>query len=396
MKLVAKSLLLVAPLGLLPFLAACSSHGTQAALYWTVSGMVINLAGNGGGLILQDNGGDNLTVDSNGVFQFPTRVREGSQYTVTVFAQPSAPAQICSVNNGSGTVLGAVAGITVDCGHNEWTWGAGGMTANSVGTYGTMGTLGANNTPGGRQYPATWTDSTGNLWLFGGYGYDSQGNLLPFNDLWEFAEGGWIWIGGPTLAGANGNYGSLGVASPSNIPGARFEAASWTDNAGNFWLFGGQGFDSVGNETCMNDLWKYSAGEWTWMGGSAVGMQPSNYGTLGQPAASNTPGGRCSTLIWPEASGDVWMFGGLGYDESNPIIGELSDLWKYSAGRWTWMGGPKVIKQPGVYGTKGVPASSNLPGARLGAFGWIDPSGDFWVFGGYGYDANGNLFALND
>ena len=101
-------------------------------------------------------------------------------------------------------------------------------------------------------------------------------------------------------------------------------------------------------------------------------------------------------MTWADASGSIWVFGGLGYDESNPINGELNDLWKYSAGEWTWMGGPKVKQQPGVYGTKGVAAASNLPGARLGAFGWIDASGDSWVFGGYGYDSNRHLSGLND
>ncbi len=272
----------------------------------------------------------------------------------------------------------------------------GSSTVNQIGTYGALGMPATGNTPGGRQYPAAWTDKSGDLWLFGGYGYDSGGNLLPFNDLWKFRAGEWTWMGGPTLAGQYGNYGSLGAASPSNIPGARFEPASWTDASGSLWMFGGNGFDSVGNEVPMNDLWKYSAGQGTWMGGSTVGPQHGIYGTLGVPSSGNTPGGRDGAMTWVDASGGVWIFGGIGYDESSPIVGALSDLWRYSGGQWTWMGGPKVKAQAGLYGTQGVAASSNNPGSRWGAFNWIDASGTFWLFGGYGYDSNGSNAVLND
>ncbi len=361
---------------------------------YTIGGTVSNLSGTQ--LVLQNNGGDNLVVNANGSFQFSTALASGSTYSVTVLIQPSNPAQTCTVANGSGKAMADVTNVLLDCGHNEWTWVTGSQSINQIGTYGTIGTPAADNTPGGRQYPATWTDASGNLWLFGGYGHDSAGNLLPFNDLWKFSDGQWAWMGGPTLAGQNGTYGTMGVASPSNIPGARFEANSWTDADGNLWLFGGNGYDSVGNESPMNDLWKYSAGQWTWVGGSSVGLQNGNYGNLGVAAASNLPGGRSGAAIWLDASGNLWLFGGTGYDESNPVNGQLSDLWKYSGGLWTWMGGPEVQQQPGVYGTQGTAAPSNNPGARWGAFNWADTSGNFWLFGGYGYDSKGAVLVLND
>jgi hypothetical protein len=45
-----------------------------------------------------------------------------------------------------------------------------------------LGVPSASNTPGGRQFPVTWTDSSANLWLFGGYGYDSTGALGELSD----------------------------------------------------------------------------------------------------------------------------------------------------------------------------------------------------------------------
>ena len=44
--------------------------------------------------------------------------------------------------------------------------------------------------------------------------------------------------------------------------------------------------------------------------------------------------------------------------------GYLNDLWKYSAGEWTWMSGSNVVNQEGTYGTQGTAAAGNIPGAR--------------------------------
>jgi hypothetical protein len=83
------------------------------------------------------------------------------------------------------------------------------------------------------------------------------------NDLWEFdpATKEWTWVSGANKVGLYGGvagvYGTLGVASASNVPGGRGSAVSWTDSSGNFWLFGGDGSDSTGTEAFLNDLWKY-------------------------------------------------------------------------------------------------------------------------------------------
>src|SRR5690606_2100985 len=38
----------------------------------------------------------------------------------------------------------------------------------------------------------------------------------------------------------------------------------------------------------------------------------------------------------------------------------------------------------GKYGTLGVPAEENSPGAREGSFSWVDNDGKFWLLGGFG------------
>ena len=71
--------------------------------------------------------------------------------------------------------------------------------------------------------------------------------------------------------------------------------------------------------------------------------------------------------------------------------GYLNDLWKYSNGNWTWISGNNTANAPGIYGTKGIPSPSNYPGGRRFPIGGIDSSGSFWLFGGFGYDTNGNI-----
>src|SRR5450759_724530 len=82
---------------------------TCAANSYTIGGTISGLVGS---VVLQDNGGDNLTVTSNGSFQFATAVVYGNPYSVTVLTQPSG--QTC-VSSGSGTVSGNVTNVVVNC-----------------------------------------------------------------------------------------------------------------------------------------------------------------------------------------------------------------------------------------------------------------------------------------
>jgi N-acetylneuraminic acid mutarotase len=273
----------------------------------------------------------------------------------------------------------------------DWTWMSGSDSGNQPSVYGTKGVSAAGNVPGARDIPVAWTDASGNLWLFGGF----TDCCNYWNDLWRYAPstGEWTWMGGSNSAMQPGVYGTKGVPAPGNVPSAREDATSRTDASGNFWLFGGVGEDASYNFDFWSDLWMYtpSTGEWTWMSGTNLANQPGVYGTLGVPAAGNVPGGRAGPVSWTDSSGNLWFFGG-GYRDS------MNDLWKYalSTGEWTWMSGSNGANQPGVYGTKGVPAAGNVPGARGDAVSWTDSSGNLWLFGGGGYDANGLLGSLND
>lgn len=291
----------------------------------------------------------------------------------------------------------------------RWIWVSGSDSPNQAGVYGTRGVASPSNVPGARSSSVGWIDRSGNLWLFGGLGLDAGGSSNAMNDLWKFSGGQWTWMGGSrfgtqTLPGIDG---ARGQPAPTNQPGARFAASSWVDPAGDFWLFGGIGLDSHGRNGYLSDLWRYrpgpgdpttgdqsTGGQWTWMGGSDRADQPAVYGTGNVPAPSNSPGARANATVWVDAAGNVWLFGGsiIPGNSFNP----LADLWKYSAGQWTWVGGSSSPRDPGVYGVLGHPAPANHPGARLHAVEWTDPSGNFWLFGGDGYDAHGRPGILSD
>jgi uncharacterized repeat protein (TIGR03803 family) len=66
---------------------------------------------------LQNNGGDTLTLMTNGSFVFSVPVAYGGAYRVSVSLQPSQ--QFCKVSQGSGTVAGPVTSVQILCGSDE-------------------------------------------------------------------------------------------------------------------------------------------------------------------------------------------------------------------------------------------------------------------------------------
>ena len=295
---------------------------------------------------------------------------------------------------------------------------------------------GLNQVPGARLGSATWKDTSGNFWLFGG----SDAGHRFLNDFWMYntaglnasdyttTEGTWSVVSGTAAEDQAGVY-----TGGTLVPGARTNAVSWTDASGNFWLFGGYGYDGSGNSGFLNDLWEYTSGAWVWVSGGTTNVrnQDGNYGTQGTAASTNMPGGRQEAVGWADANGNLWLFGGEGLDSVgtggtiNPGI--LNDLWLYNiaANQWTWVAGSKIANQTGSYpsqpvvgsaatqiaaGTCGLavgdaPLSCSpisltgaFPGSRWAASGWIDTNGSLWLFGGWGLDStgtNGNG-ALND
>ena len=378
------------------------------SIAYTIGGTVSGLIGTG--LVLQDNGGNNLAVSASGSFTFSNSVAIGSTYSVTVLTQPSSPLQSCTVANGSGTANARISNVQVTCSTTTYT--IGGTVSGLTGTGLVLQNNGGNNlavsasgsftfsaaVASGTIYSVTvLTQPIGQSCTVTNGSGTASANVT---NVQVSCVGEWTWMGGSNTVGIeraqSGVYGTLGTAASTNTPGGRESSMTWSDASGNLWLFGGTGYNSTGITwtsayPTFNDLWKFDPklgtyGEWTWMGGSDIATQPGVYGTQGTAASTNIPGARSSAVTWSDASGNLWLYGGIC---GNCIdAGEvLSDLWKFSPalgtyGEWTWMGGSSTVNRPAVYGTQGTADPSYTPGSLSGAVSWSDASGNLWLFGG--------------
>jgi hypothetical protein len=89
---------------------------------FTVGGSVSGLAGSG--LVLQNNGGNDLPVAASGNFTFATALAGGVAFNVTVKTQPLSPTQTCVVANAAGTIGSAnVTNVAVTCTTNTYSIG---------------------------------------------------------------------------------------------------------------------------------------------------------------------------------------------------------------------------------------------------------------------------------
>ena len=179
---------------------------------------------------------------------------------------------------------------------------------------------------------------------------------------------GWA---GRTLAmatRARGSYGTKGTPAPGNVPGARWLGASVGRTRPEI---SGSSVGSVttrlDNAILLNDLWEYSAGQWTWMSGSNAGFnQGGTYGTQGTACPRQRSWVRDRNAV--ELDRCVREFVALRWLWLRLRTGNLyifNDLWKYSAGEWTWIGGSNTLSTNRVRtGLRGLLTPNNIPGAR--------------------------------
>jgi hypothetical protein len=95
---------------------------------------------------------------------------------------------------------------------------------------------------------------------------------------------------------------------------------------------GGQGYGLTGTVGYLNDLWEYipTTNIWTWMSGSNVTNFHGTVGTAGTTSTNNVPGARYGAMSWTDSSGNLWLFGGSGYNGGPSAAGLLNDLWDYN------------------------------------------------------------------
>jgi 6-phosphogluconolactonase (cycloisomerase 2 family) len=165
-------------------LSACHHSSSAATTSYAVYVAVVGLAGSG--LVLQNNGGNNLSVSANGEVNFSNKLINGATYDVTVLTQPGGPVQVCSVIQGTGLVNGNNVLVEVSCGTVGTAVGRFAYVANrgsnTVSAYAINATTGALTevtgspfkVPGAKQLYQTVIDPSGSYL----YAVDVSGNQL--------------------------------------------------------------------------------------------------------------------------------------------------------------------------------------------------------------------------
>lgn len=100
------------------FAAHTAAKQNKDLASFAIGGTVAGLVGT---VVLQNNGSDNLTINTNGSFTFATKLAQGSTYNITVLTEPRA--QTCTISNGSGTIFGPVTNVNITCTTNFYSVG---------------------------------------------------------------------------------------------------------------------------------------------------------------------------------------------------------------------------------------------------------------------------------
>ncbi|HRG00220.1 MAG TPA: kelch repeat-containing protein [Bacteroidia bacterium] len=272
---------------------------------------------------------------------------------------------------------------------NQFTWINGSTSVNQAADYGTQGVPSTTNSPGGREAAMTWTDGSGNFWLFGGIDQTSAYK----GDLWRYnpSTNEWTWVHGSNSSGAGAPQISAtaqGVPSISNTPGCRYGSCTWTSLDGNtLYLFGGWGMTGMGAQGLYNNLWSYDIANntWTYLKG-ALGMTQAALYT--GASGSLTPGSKQGAVGWTGPDGKLYLFGGNGY-ASGATSGLTNDLWKYdpATNNWIFINGNTTIN----------PISGTSPGGMTEAVAFYDgTSNKAYITGGLGRTWNSTAGRLND
>lgn len=223
------------------------------------------------------------------------------------------------------------------------------------------------------------------------FGNWSAGNyLIEYNPPKSVEELGTLRINnynglsvGPQIAATaadaslnRGPNGSLNQMDPSYTPGGLNGAATWADDSGFLWLYGGDN----GSGQISSALWRYDIdlNRWVLMSGSLVGNVPP------QTTSPARPGAKKFTQSWYDRQhGRLYLFGGYGAG-LNSGFGEMNDLWYYeiASNTWHFVKGDLNVNAAGFYGSLGVANATNTPPPRMSGTTWVDSEYNMWLFAG--------------
>ena len=206
-----------------------SSGSSGLAPSYSIGGTVTGLTGT---LVLQNNGGDHLTIHSgSNTLTFATPLFTSAAYAVTVVTQPTG--QFCAVSNGSGTVSHAnVTDVNVTClvsGTAKW--------ASAMGT----------GAGGASKFMNVAVDSSGSAYVVG---------VLYGQNSFPFGSNATAVTGVSSSSAVIVKYDSSGIAqwasTPSVAPNSSFFSGVSVDASGNAYAVGyinGNGSFTFGSST---------------------------------------------------------------------------------------------------------------------------------------------------
>ncbi len=236
-----------------------NSGGGSNSVPYSVGGSVSGLAGSG--LVLQDNGGNNLNITANGPFTFTGTLMTGAAYAVSVATQPSTPSQTCTVTNGSGTVSSSnVTNVSVAC--SSVTYTVGGNVTGLTGSGLVLQDNGGNNLSISGNGPFTLTGA-----LMSGAGYAVSVATQPTSPS-------------QTCAVTNGS----GTVSSSNVTSVSVVCTLVSVTVGGSVTGLAAGSDLVLQDNGGNNLSITSNGTFTFTGGLTSG-QPYAVTVQTQPSS---------------------------------------------------------------------------------------------------------------
>ncbi|MFP3596360.1 T9SS type A sorting domain-containing protein [Chryseobacterium sp. SIMBA_029] len=240
---------------------------------------------------------------------------------------------------------------------NQWTWMKGSNDSDyqyAANVLGTENVESAANSPGEKYM------YKGAYWQDNNYIYLLPGDGQPIMWRYNMLTNNWSHVKKTATASTFYNYGTIGVENNTNFPPAVLNPSYWKDNAGNFWMFGGEVKDSeyylsgnVDYRAWVNTLWKYNptTNNWTWMRGknplsytlnvnstNSVPFNPGYYGNKNVTSDKNMPSSRNRSIFWKQ-NNELFFANGEGYLSGNPL--RYTDVWKYdiASNNFTWIGG---------------------------------------------------------
>jgi alpha-tubulin suppressor-like RCC1 family protein len=257
----------------------------------------------------------------------------------------------------------------------QWTWVNGNNTVNSSGIYGSLNVESGTGTPGSRSYASYTKDGSGNLWMFAGYGRDSNKLLGRLNDLWKFnpTNGLWTWVSGSNLANQLNVFNRDRVTQPENMPSGNWGSSMW--NSGNYLWINTSDIAETNNNYNRQLLWRYDINTrlWTYQKGATSTYAPNmNFIYSNYRRSLNKIGYRTFAPAWVDSNGEGWIFGGYsGYYSSTGGSGccyLTKSLWHFKPDTVRRL---TVADNSGIEGTTMLGyASLNYPIATNATFSW--------------------------